>query len=160
EAHFERGLALYSLEQLPSYLTINTVTVGHTLSGRGLWLLGYPDRALDRVREAHVLARQLAAPFSLGVALLHVATVYNLRREWPACQEQAEAAIALAREHDLATVLVLAAITRGIAPTKQGRQEEGITQAREGMAAYRASGSQQASTRILASLAEALGQAE
>ncbi len=162
EAHFERSLALYPPEQYLSYLTINNLNpsvVGHFLSARNLWLLGYPDRALDRAREAHVLARQLADPFSLGVALMSAAIGRYLRGEWAACQEQAEAAIALAREHDLATVLAATTIYRSFALTRQGRLEEGTTQVREGLAAYRASGVQNASTVILALMAEALGQA-
>ncbi|MCI0355412.1 MAG: AAA family ATPase, partial [Acidobacteria bacterium] len=162
EAHFERALALSPLEQYLPYLTINNlypIAVGHSLSARNLWQLGYPDRALDRAREAHVLARQLADPFSLGIALMFAAFGHYLRGKWPACQEQAEAAIALAREHDLATVLVATTIYRSFALTRQGRLEEGITQAREGLAALQASGFQVASTVFLALLAEALGRA-
>jgi predicted ATPase len=163
EVHFERALALYSPEQYLSYLPINNnmypSAAGYPASARNLWLLGYPDRALDRVREAHVLARQLADPFSLGYALMIAASGHYHRGEWPACQEQAEAAIALAREHDLAAVLLGASIVRSFALTRQGRLEEGITQAREGLAAFRAHGFQQGSTAFLALLAEALGQA-
>jgi DNA-binding winged helix-turn-helix (wHTH) protein/predicted ATPase len=162
EAHFEQALALYPSEQYLSCLTINNLdpsVAGHPVSARSLWQLGYPDRALDRAREAHDLARRLADPIRLGFALMFAASGHYFRREWPACQEQAEAAIALAREHDLATVLVGATIWRSFALIKQGRLEEGITQAREGLAAYRASGFQLVSTAFLALLAEALCQA-
>jgi predicted ATPase/predicted Ser/Thr protein kinase len=160
QAHFERALALHPLEQHLSYLTINNLSPinGYPVSSGVLWQLGYPDRALDRAREAYVLARQLADPFSLGFALIYTTIVHYLRGEWSACQEQAETAIAFAREHDL-VFLEVATIWRSFALTRQGRLEDGITQAREVLAALRAGGFQISSTAFLAVLAEALGRA-
>jgi hypothetical protein len=35
-------------------------------AARALWLLGYPDQAFQRNREAPALARELAHPFGLA----------------------------------------------------------------------------------------------
>ena len=36
-----------------------------------LWLLGYPDQALKRSREALTLAQETVSPFKLGCCLVH-----------------------------------------------------------------------------------------
>jgi serine/threonine protein kinase/tetratricopeptide (TPR) repeat protein len=168
EVHFERALALNERalahnppEHYLSYLTIiymHPIAVCQSDSAWSLWLLGYPDRALDRVREAHKLAQQLADPLSLVYALMFAAGVHYLRGEWLASQEQAEAALALAREHDLAFFLGWLTASRSFALTRQGRLEEGITQIRDGLAA-RGSKDQLGYTAICAMVAENLGQA-
>src|SRR5262249_55960557 len=61
-----------------------------------LWLLGYPDHALARLHEALALAHALAHPYSLALAQVHAAWVSQFRRDVPATQEHAEAAVALA----------------------------------------------------------------
>jgi adenylate cyclase len=61
-----------------------------------LWLLGYPDQALQRSHDAITLAQELAHPYSLVLALSFAARhAHLLRREVRAAQERAEAAIAL-----------------------------------------------------------------
>ena len=61
-----------------------------------LQLLGYPDQALQSIQQALTLAQQLSHPFSLAYAQAHAAVVHQLRREAPAAQEMAEAAMAVA----------------------------------------------------------------
>lgn len=42
-----------------------------------LWLLGYPDQALDRAHEMLALAQELGHPFSQGRALLLAPLIYS-----------------------------------------------------------------------------------
>ena len=67
-----------------------------------LCLLGYPDQAINRSREACSLSQELAHPFSLAWALLHAAWLYQWRREAQVSQSWAEAGIALATEQGFA----------------------------------------------------------
>ncbi|MDQ3830385.1 MAG: hypothetical protein M3361_14015 [Candidatus Tectomicrobia bacterium] len=46
-----------------------------------LWLLGYPDQALERLREVLTAVQKRPHPFSLAVALLFAAVLHQLRRE-------------------------------------------------------------------------------
>jgi hypothetical protein len=61
-----------------------------------LWYLGYPEQARQRSHEA----QELAHPSTLVYALYYAAILHCLRREAPAAQVQAEALMALARQHE------------------------------------------------------------
>ena len=61
-------------------------------AARALWVLGYPDQALQRSQEALTLAHELSHPFSLALCPESVwLGSMSCRREWPAAQERAEA---------------------------------------------------------------------
>ena len=105
-----------------------------------LWLLGYPEQALAHVHDALALAHELSHPFSLGFARLFAAFVYQWRRDMPAVQEQAEAAVALATEQGFPLLAAGGTSVRGWALAMQGQGEEGMAQIRQGIVAYRATG--------------------
>src|SRR5262249_37231540 len=67
------------------------------------------------------------------------------------------ACMTLATEHGFATRLALGTIMRGGALAAQGQGEEGIAHLRQGLAAWRAAGSETGRTTYLAFLAEAYG---
>jgi predicted ATPase len=124
-----------------------------------LWLLGYPEQALQREHEALTLAQELAHPHSLASALLAGGWLHKFRREGQAAQARAEASIALSTEQGFAEVWAVGTIQRGWALTEQGQVEEGITQMRQGLAAHRATGAEAFRSGRLALLAEAHGKA-
>jgi predicted ATPase len=66
--------------------------------------------------------------------------VYQLRRDVPAVQAQAEATIALATEQGSPFRIAQGTSMRGWALAMQGQGEEGSTQIRRGIAAWQASG--------------------
>jgi predicted ATPase len=122
-----------------------------------LWLLGSPDQALHRSREALTLAQQLAHPFSLTFALLHGAMLHVARREGQATQEVSEVALTLATEQGFAFWLARGTFLRGWALTTQGDAREGIAQMCQGLEATRAIGAQVGRSGFLALLAAAYG---
>jgi predicted ATPase len=127
------------------------------------WFLGYPDRGMEKRREALALARKLSQPASLAIVLMNAAVFHQCRREASLTQEMAEAVIALSTEHGLAEPLAIGNLQHGWALAEQGRGEEGIPELRQGMAAYRATGSDMVWPLMLALLAEAyakMGQTE
>ncbi len=81
-----------------------------------LWSLGYPDQARKRSHAALTLARELAHPFDLAVALDFAALVHQFLREGQAMQERAEAVVTLC---DRARVSRLAGV--GNYPARAGR---------------------------------------
>jgi predicted ATPase len=105
-----------------------------------LWLQGYPAQALARVREALALAQELAHPYSLVYAQGWATIVAQVRRDGAAVQEQAEAAVGLATLHGVRQWAANGAILRGWARARQGQDEEGLAQIRQGIAAFRATG--------------------
>ena len=103
-----------------------------------LWLLGYPEQALARLHEALALAHELPYPYGLAHARCWAAYVYQFRWDVPAVHEQAEAAVALSIEQGFPFWAAAGTILRGWALAMQGQGEEGLSQVRQGIAAYRA----------------------
>jgi len=122
-----------------------------------LWMLGYPDQALQLSDETVAMAQELAHPLSLVYALQFTAVLHQHRQERQASQEQAEAVIALSREQGFVQWLAQGTVVQGWALTAQGQSAEGMAQMHEALAAYRATGSEISRPYYLALLAEAYG---
>ena len=105
-----------------------------------LWLLGYPDQALEKSQEALTLAQEQAHPYSLAQALLWAAGLRQFRRERAEAQARAEAAMILSTEQGFPSWLPIATIQWGWALATQGHGGEGIAQIHQGLAAMRATG--------------------
>jgi predicted ATPase len=160
-AHLEQGVALYDLQQhhyLAFHYGLDLGVWCLAYIAWPLWLLGYPEQALQRSQEALTLARNLAHPFSLAHAFYYAAYLHYFRREEHAAQKQAEAAMALASEKGFPQMVATGMFTRGWALAMQGQGEEGIAQLQQGIAAFRAAAGDLDRPRILAHLAEVYGQ--
>jgi len=114
---------------------------------------------LHRQREALTLAHELSDPFSLAVALGTAAVLHQLRREGHLARERAEALITLSTEQGIPFWGAIGTIQCGWARAEQGQIEEGITQIRQGLIAYQATGAELWRPHFLALLAEAYGKA-
>ena len=159
--HLEQGMGLNvpPSEHAPAFLYSHGAgVVCLSWAALALWLLGYPDQALQRSHEALTLARQLAQPFSLAFALDWAAWLHHLRREPQATQDQAEAAMALCTEQGFAQLLAFGQLLRGWALTARQQGEDGITHIHQGLTAYLATGAAVGRPQYLALLAEAHGQ--
>jgi len=124
-----------------------------------LWLLGYPDQALKRSREALTLAQEIDHPLSTIAVWVLNTDLHQFLHEAQAVQQQAEALITLCNEQGFSSLLAAAIVRRGWALAEQGQGKEGIVQIRQGLAAYRATGAELWRSRHLALLAEAYGKA-
>ena len=154
----ENGVALYD----PRWRRAQTFAYGEDpamatlpFHGMSLFLLGYPDRALQKVREALALAQEQAHANSMAFASFFIAYVHCLRREYEEAREHAEALIALTTEQGLPFWLALGTLAQGWALIEQGEGEARIIQIHQGLAAFRASGGEETKTFSLARLAEA-----
>jgi predicted ATPase len=79
-----------------------------------------------RSHEALLLAQEVSHPPSLAAVLFYVAFIHCYRRDAPATQEQAEAAMALASAQGLPQWLTVGQLLRGWALAMQGQAEEGL----------------------------------
>jgi class 3 adenylate cyclase/predicted ATPase len=160
QTHCRQGLAFYDPAQhrasAVSYGQDSGVVCG-LLGALTLWVLGYPDQAVQGMEETLALARRLAHPFSIASTLLLSAWLHQLRREPQAAQAQAEAALALCTEQGITHYGAWSLLPRGWALAQQGEVTEGIAQIRQGFAAWRATGAGVAWPWFLALLAEACG---
>jgi predicted ATPase len=107
-----------------------------TTSAFTLWLLGYPDRALDRADRAITLATELKHPFTLAYALFHTGFLHLWRREPELVRDRAVGVMDVADEHDLQIWRALGTFLLGAAKTGLGRSEEGLADIRDGIALY------------------------
>ena len=97
-----------------------------------LWMLGYPEQALQRGREALELARELGHPASLAHAQLSVAILHQFRRDVSETLDLAEALQGLATDQGLLFYLAGGSVLRGWALVERGRSREGMAQIRQG----------------------------
>lgn len=99
-AHLERGLALYDpahhRAQVSIYGGHDTGVCSRNHLAMTRWLLGYPDRALEALREALELEGRLAHPMTTVVVLNFAPWLHLLRGEHAACREYAQRLVALA----------------------------------------------------------------
>ena len=161
--HLEAGVALYDLQQHRPYGYGNPEdpnVVCLSYSALPLWFLGYPDQAQQRSHDALTLAYERSHPYSLGYALSGSATVHQLRREVRPVQERTGAMMALATEQGFPVYLALGSIRQGWALAAQGQIEEGISQIRQGLDAWRAMGTEVWRQFMVSLLVEAYGKGE
>ncbi len=158
----ERAISLYDPQTHHVHAFLYGLDPGVFCLAKTAWLLallGQSDQASKKMREAIALAHRQSHAFSLAVALMNVDPVLEIRREWPALQQHAEAAIAVCREQGFGSILAQATIHRGYALAQQGQAEEGIALMRGGLDAQLATGASLFRPTFLASLAEACGTA-
>ncbi|HEY5864956.1 MAG TPA: hypothetical protein VI542_05310, partial [Candidatus Tectomicrobia bacterium] len=156
--HLERGLALYDARQdhLRAFSGgMDSAVVCLSSLAWTLWLLGYPEQALRRSREALTLAQESSHAFSLGFALNYASLLHVWRREVQFAKERAEAVITLSNEHGFIHAASAGMIKRGWALAKQGVVAEGIRQLHQGLATIRDTGTELPLSHHLALLAEA-----
>jgi class 3 adenylate cyclase/predicted ATPase len=156
----ERAIALYDPQQHHAQTWLygeETGVIAQAYIGRPLWLLGYPDQALQRSQQAIRLAQEIANPISQAFALAWATTVCQFRREAPATQERAEALMALSMEQGFPIWEAYGRVLWGWALAAQGQSEEGIAQMRRGHDAWQATGAEVDRPYFLVLLAEAYG---
>jgi predicted ATPase len=141
--HLEAGIGLDTPDQRRApvfHMGRDPGLVCRLYAAEVLWLLGYPEQALARVREALTLAHALAHPYGLAFARCYAAIVSQYRRDVPAVHEHAEAAVALATAQGFPLWVAIGTIFCGWARAMQGQGEAGMAQVHQGIAAYRATG--------------------
>jgi predicted ATPase len=157
--HLEQSLSLYDplhhRVQAFRYGAFDPKVAALSFTALVYWVLGYPEQALGRSREALAFAQELSLPFSLAQAQVWAAWLHQYRRAWRAAQAQAEAAIALSREHGFPLWRAMGEVFRGWALAEQGQKAAGITQMQQGLAASQATGTGALHSYYLALLAEA-----
>jgi predicted ATPase len=153
--YMERALELHDPQQRDLALSIYACD-SHVLSlahiALLLWTLGYPDQALHRVEAALSEARELNHPFSRAFALIHMARVHYLRREYRAACDYAAAAVALSDEYGLAQYQAAGHMLHGGTRTQPTAAD--IAELEEGLAYTLNLGREVAPPSFLALLAE------
>src|SRR5262245_35282280 len=88
--HFEKALSLFDPQRHRDDAFVYSQNPGVIMlchAGWTLWFLGQPDQALNRIKEALTLARELTEPHGLAHARFFAAILHQLRGEAPMAQE-------------------------------------------------------------------------
>ena len=158
--HLNQVAAFYESHRysaLPSHVGYDAGIYARAMEGWVLWLLGYPEQALQRSQDALGLAREHAHPFTLSITLATVAILQQMRRDGEAFLEHMQASMVLATEHEFPYLKTVCIVLQGWALARRGQVAEGMVQMREGLAELRAMGSEVLRPYLLALLAEVCG---
>ena len=141
--YLERTLAVYDPERRRSlaflYVQDPRVAALSVLSWT-LLVLGHPEQARARSREALDTARELAHVNTLAYALLFACFFEQFRQAGREAQDRAEALVELSTEQNFPHFLAAASMIRGWALTHSGEAETGLAQLQQGLPAWRATG--------------------
>jgi predicted ATPase len=157
-AELERSISMCEDSEAATYLDLSAqdprVHV-RLYDGMVLWLLGYPDQALQICGEARQYADRSQHPFSEAMARTITLRVHQFRGEAAIVAEQADAAVVLSEEHEFVHYLAMALILRGWASAQQGEFEKGIAEIQAGLEKERATGALLYESYTLGLLADA-----
>jgi predicted ATPase len=160
-AHYEQALALYEPEQWRAALAqgggVDFGVFSLPYLASILWILGYPDQALRRSREALILAQEGAHPSTTAAVWVNETRLHQFLPDARTVQQQAEAVIALCNEQGFLGLSPWVTVQQGWALAMLGQAEEGISQIHQGLATFRATGAEVWRPYHLALLAEAYG---
>ena len=160
--HLERALAIYNPDEHHAHAFLYGQDPGLVCLAyltHALWLLGYPDQALEKIDAAVALARDLSHPLGEAFALGHAAFLHQWRREAQAAQERVEAAMTRATELGFELWTALLPLSRGWALAEQGQMQEGTEETRHGVAGGETIKAELARPLSLLLMAEAYGKA-
>ena len=160
DAHGQQALGFYDPSRAGRWIELvgNDVrtSVG-VCTSQAIWMLGYPDRALERCDQKDADSRRLGHPFDLGWALTWGAYVLDYRHEAERLLAHANEADRLAREQSLPVLYrALVPIGQGLAKLRMGDLCEAISLLRRGMGAWNAAGGHLNVPYMKSALAEAL----
>ncbi len=156
----EQVAALYDPERHREHSSVFGQDPGVICKAYGavvLWLLGFPDSAVQQSEAAIQLSRD-RSPTSQAVALHFAAMVHQLRRDATRTLDCANRAATIAAEHRLSFWLASAAVLSGWALAKSGAPGEGLARLRQGLNDWRATGSVTYETYYLGLLADVLAE--
>ncbi len=134
KAHLEQGLTFYQPRRSTSAFQYGRDTGISCLNylARCLWMLGYPDQALDYTHQAFTLAQELAHPMTLAYAGATSVHITQLRGNFQAMQEYLESALALLQKHHFQQWIACQRRWQGWLLVQQGHFAEGILQLQQG----------------------------
>jgi predicted ATPase len=89
-------------------------------------LLGFPRQAIKRGAESMTLARSLAHPYSLALAMWHYSIVLQIARQGELCRSLATELVELSREHNFPMMVGNGMFFTGWASAEAGDVENGI----------------------------------
>lgn len=162
QAQLEHTIQLYDPEHHDSYIFLFMQDPGvcaHSLLTLPLWILGFPQRALELAERALELAHELDHPAAFVLAYLSLAQVEQFRGEPARCRAHAEAGLQLSLQHGFDLYRETLGMLLGVALFEQGETDAGLARIEASWRELQRSGSEFAGARWRSLLAAALARA-
>jgi class 3 adenylate cyclase/tetratricopeptide (TPR) repeat protein len=121
----------------------------------GVWVMGYPHSATERIEYASAFARESGDPFNLGLAYLFESWLFRLARDPIGAETPAVQALSIADAQGFPYIRDHARSILGWARAELGNPSEGISLIRFGLMGLNESESRLGFSDILSRLAEA-----
>lgn len=115
--HTARGIELYESKNHHSHVFIygghDPGVCGLSTHALNLWILGYPDQAVEYVNESRALADRLGHPPTVAHAITYSCLLSQFRRDFDAMLEQSAECTELAQQIEQPGYLAAASMLRG-----------------------------------------------
>ena len=134
--HLEQALSLSrqaTAEDLSSSYAVNPQIAARLMLGWDLWILGYPDQALDHVRQAFEEATDLAHPYSVAFTHYVTSAIHLLRGEPRDSIVHADRSLEISREHRINLYAIYSRFGRGCALAEMSRPDDAISEIQGGI---------------------------
>lgn len=136
----ETALALYTPALHPQFGIQDPGVMCMAYSSWGLWELGRPDSALERVNQAVKMADEFQHRFSQAVALAYAVSIDLLRGETDAALARAEACARVCENYGFPVWLAITHCMHGYLLCERGQFDTGLREMRTGYAQWLATG--------------------
>ncbi|MCA6107180.1 hypothetical protein [Bradyrhizobium cenepequi] len=114
----------------PSHITdtsaFNAGRVPRIGRGRVLWLLGFPDQAVEAARKADEEAASVQSPVPVCIVTIWGANVFGWIGDWDTVEERADRLIAYASKYSLAPHVAVGHGMKGAVLINRGEIEPGV----------------------------------
>lgn len=158
-AHCEKVWTYEALPERRAQLLANDVVDPWVASAAyrawSLWLLGRGDEARGEIEAAISLARQLAHPFSIALALSFASWLDQFDGDAAAVQVHIDEALEGSEEHNFRFWIGWGLVMRAWVRLEQGDGRAAVDLMRQGLADWQATGSQLGQTYFLGLLSQA-----
>jgi class 3 adenylate cyclase/predicted ATPase len=157
-ATLEQSLELYAAHGggARGFVTAQDPAVAcYSLLGIVLWLLGYPDQALQAIQNGFALADELDKPFNVAFVYAHAAQLHQLRGEPEKAAMYAEQGIEIASRYGYDIWLFAGRMHLAIARGVLGQADESVSAVGQALAAWRDGGAELNRPYFLAGMARA-----
>jgi len=155
--HFETAIELYDRGWLVPdgiYVETDPGLASRCMAGQALWMLGWPDRALARTREAVEIGRTTGRPNNLAFALVFSATLHQWRGDREHAFEDASEVARIAEEHRFPMWLGNARVFRGWAMLESSGGEAALAEIVAGLSLLATTGARLTGPQILGLLGQ------
>jgi class 3 adenylate cyclase/tetratricopeptide (TPR) repeat protein len=139
-AHLEQSLVLYDPRLRFNQFIHDPGPLGLVTLAWTLYVLGYPDQALEKIEATLTLARERSHSFTLAQTLSNASEFYEHRGAWPTAQKLKEECLTLSDRHGFSWWTAQGVFDHGRVLVRQGQKENGLALMRHALTTLQTKG--------------------